>query len=183
MGLLNYPNEPPLEVGSNCALCFSAGETPKYLYMLVKGIQANPSNPPSYPVPPNGLWRIEQVIACGWSYVPADYSLSYQTESSRSYVNVEAGFYVPCFYAEVSSPCIFGVFENYYQSTSDDYYGGTVEVFEKTPPLLMTWEQNFVPFDDANNELWDLGSADYMQRVVRAVDNTNIIAKIVTENS
>lgn len=182
MGIDNNENQAPENVGSNCALCFPSGEAPLYVYAEIQGILLNPIYDGFFPPPPNGYYRLTNIGSCQWRLSHDGFLFQWLPASGGAQFDITYLPDIPCFADTAGSPCAEG-FINEYGSSPSYFYGfGTVVVYARGYPLNLSWKQNFVPFDDAKNELWDLGDANLMQRIVREADHTNIIAKIETVN-
>lgn len=182
MGLLNYPDQVPQDIGTDCSLCFEPGKTPKYVYAAVWDMLYGDLWVAGDMPAPNGFFRLTQISPCIWQVYYLSFSLIWTNSSGSS------GFVIGTPYPETnfsdggSVPCLTEFVNQVVSGSGVHWYSGKARIYTKEPPIQLNWSMNFVPFEDANSELWDLGNANFMQRTVRGVDNTNIIAKIDTLN-
>lgn len=58
--------------GDDCALCFPAGKTPKYMMVSFAGIVTTKWWQSGFFPPPNRTFRYEQTVSCNWFYAAGD---------------------------------------------------------------------------------------------------------------
>lgn len=179
----NDPNLPPGTTGTDCLLCFATGETPFYLHLLLRDILKVSPFSPTLPDSPNGLWRLVQTSANVWEYSDGTYYVGYGVGASESYVIAVVNGVYEAFFGYLSSKCQREFESNGNNPASDGYQDGSAVIYYKEPPLLTTWDLHYMPFSDGFSRIWDLGSANTMQRSIRSIDKSNLLLKTVTENT
>ena len=178
MGLKNDPNEYPPEFGIDCSLCYPAGETPKYLYLNIAGIELCPAASPSLPSPANGLWRLEPSAPCIWSFDNASYGLILVRSVGTSFLTISS--ISPDFVQFFASgnQCQTEYDTNEEHCGISNYFGGSVKIYTQRKEFYLSLNLDILSDKNAWLDLFNETSSGYIERIVNPKDNTNILTKL-----
>lgn len=128
MGIPTPPDD--YEYGLDCG-CWSAGHTPKNIYVAFAGITMGDLWLPAYGSPPNGIYSFPQRTACSWHDGVIPYRSGYATYAPGSSVRIAGGI-AYAFFASVGQNCVFA-FANESVCPDHIFCGGIAIVFQLEP--------------------------------------------------
>lgn len=174
------------EYGDNCAICFPAGQTPKYLMVSFTGILPGEFYDPAiYPPIPNRLFKLEQkpFDPCRFEFRAGDYWVVFNIGGYNTTMSVlnYSGAYI-FFIAGPLPACKWAGQNNYQDPGGRITYKGRYQIAWLAPVGTVSLRNaveamGFDPDDDIVIDWFPFSNTQMVVRVVRVQDHSCVSAK------
>jgi len=174
MGIIPTPSE----YGVNCAACWPAGETPKYLKVFFSGIKMGDLWLPEYGSPQNGYFDVKQVSGspCDWYGDTSSYTrVWYEVTADTSYLKMKTPGTESQFLKTYDEGCVKSFVNSIQDPKWAHFCGGTAYVCE--PMTLAAVIASVTPLADPDPrmECFPMDLPHVAIRYAGKKDATNIV--------
>lgn len=175
-------NEENYSFGLNCNICFDPGKAPEHIYASFSNILRGATWVPGDSDPPNGIFKLTNFIACGWSVVAGGLVFTYSLGVGVSFMRVE---YLPATFAFFDNPavqCEFNFVNDILVPAGNKYYGGECYCSWVEPPkdnsLSELCENLNINTDGLTDSLiYPVDSTAHVINMLRGTDQIKVLIK------